>query len=180
MKRSQKEDKVAGMQESFQDAELMIITHNNGLTVEQSLDLRRKMRAAGARYQVTKNRLARIAIRGTSFENLDGMFTGPTAVATGNDPVATAKAALDYAKKNDKLTVVGGGLGGKTLDKAGIEALAKLPPIEDLRAKILGVLQAPASRMVGVMEAPAGKLARVINAPPVKLVGVFKAYSQKQ
>ncbi|MCB9948640.1 MAG: 50S ribosomal protein L10 [Rhodospirillaceae bacterium] len=180
MKRSQKEDKVAAMQEAFQDAELMIITHNNGMTVEQSLDLRRQMRAAGARFQVTKNRLARIALKGTAFEHLDGMFTGPTAVATAKDPVPAAKAALDYAKKSDKLTIVGGGLGGTTLDAAGIEALAKLPPIEELRSKLLGVLQAPASRLVGVMEAPAGQMARLVNAPTSKLVGVFKAYAAKQ
>ena len=178
MKRSQKVDKVARMQQAFQDAECLVIVHHKGLTVAQSLDLRRVLREAGASFQVTKNRLARIAVKGTAFENLEDLFTGPTAVAAANDPVAVAKAATEYARKSDKLDIVGAGVSGQVIDAKGVEALAKMPPIEELRAKILGLLQAPASKLVGVMEAPAGQLARVVGAPPSKLARVFQAYAQ--
>lgn len=178
MKRAQKLDKVARMQEAFQDAECLIVVHHKGLTVAQSLDLRRALRTAGANLQVTKNRLARIAVKGTRFENLESLFTGPTAVAVANDPVAAAKAASEYAKKSDKLDIVGGSLSGQVIDAAGVEALAKMPPIDDLRAKILGLLQAPASKLVGVMQAPAGQVARLMPAPGTKLARVVQAYSQ--
>ena len=164
MERAQKEAKVAEMHESFQGAEMMVITHQSGLTVEESTDLRRKMRAAGATFRVTKNRLARIALKGTKFENLDGLFTGPTAVAFSEDPVAAAKVAVDFAKSNDKLTIVGGALGAKELDQTGVEALAKLPSLDELRAKIVGMISTPATRIAGVLQAPGGQLARVVNA----------------
>ena len=178
MKRSQKEDKVARMQEAFQDAECLFVVHHKGMTVAQSLDLRRTLREAGASFQVTKNRLARIAVKGTPFEGLESLFTGPTAVAAANDPVAVAKAATEYAKKSDKLDIVGASLSGRVIDAQGVEALAKLPPIDELRAKILGLLQAPASKLLGVVEAPAGQLARVVGAPPSQLARVLQAYAQ--
>ena len=164
MDRAQKEAKVAEMHQSFQGAEMMVITHQSGLTVEESTDLRRKMRAAGATFRVTKNRLARIALKGTKFENLDGLFNGPTAVAFSEDPVAAAKVAVDYAKSNDKLVIIGGGLGEKELDTTGVEALAKLPSLDELRAKIVGMINTPATRIAGVLQAPGGQLARVVNA----------------
>ena len=150
MDRAQKEAKVAGMHQSFQDATIMVVTHQNGMTVEESTNLRRQMLAAGASFRVTKNRLARIALKGTKFEGLDGLFTGPTAVA--------------FSKSNDKLTIVGGGLGEKELDQTGIEALAKLPSLDELRAKIVGMISTPATRIAGVLQAPGGQLARVIGA----------------
>lgn len=164
MDRAQKEAKVADMHQSFQGAEMMVVAHQSGLTVEESTDLRRQMRAAGATFRVTKNRLARIALKGTKFENLDGLFTGPTAVAFSEDPVAAAKVAVDFAKANDKLTIVGGGLGEKELDKTGVEALAKLPSLDELRAKIVGMINTPATRIAGVLQAPGGQLARVVSA----------------
>ncbi len=164
MDRAQKEAKVAGMHQSFQDAEIMVVTHQNGMTVEESTDLRRKMLAAGASFRVTKNRLARIALKGTKFESLDGLFTGPTAVAFSQDPVAAAKVAVDFAKSNGKLTIVGGGFGEQELDQKGIEALAELPSLDELRAKIVGMISTPATRIAGVLQAPGGQLARVISA----------------
>ncbi|MEE8272327.1 MAG: 50S ribosomal protein L10 [Alphaproteobacteria bacterium] len=164
MERAQKEAKVANMHRSFQDAAMVVVTHQSGLSVGESTDLRRKMRAAGATFSVTKNRLARIALKGTKFEGLNDMFTGPTAVAFSADPVAAAKVAVEYAKKNTKLTIIGGGLGEQSLDQSAVEALARLPSLDELRATIVAMIQTPATRIAGVLQAPAGQLARVINA----------------
>ena len=180
MERAQKEEKITQLHEGLRSSEAVIVTHAQGMTVAESTNLRRQVREAGASFRVTKNRLARRALKGTAFEHLDDMFTGPTAVAYGDDPVAVAKVVWDYAKKsNDKLKVVGGGLGSQTLDGAAVEALTKMPPIEELRAKILGVLQTPAQKLASVLPAPAGQLARVVAAPPTQMVNVLKAYSQK-
>jgi large subunit ribosomal protein L10 len=122
------------------------------------------MRAAGANFKVTKNRLARRAFAGTKFERLSPMFTGPTAIAFSRDPVAAAKVAVEFANKNDKLQIVGGSLGTEQLDAKGIKALATLPSLDQLRGKILGLLQAPATRIASVLQAPAGQLARVFAA----------------
>jgi large subunit ribosomal protein L10 len=134
------------------------------MTVAESGDLRQKMREAGAGLKVTKNRIAKLALKGTRFEDLDSLFTGPTAVGTSEDPVAAAKTLVEYAKSNNKLTIVGGSMDGKVLDKAGVEALAKMPSLDELRGKLVGLLQAPASKLARVTQAPAGKLARVVKA----------------
>ena len=168
MDRAQKEAKVATMHQSFQDAEIVVVAHQEGMTVAESTDLRRQMRAAGASFRVTKNRLARIALKGTRYESLDNLFRGPTAVAISQDPVAAAKVVVEFAKKNDKLSIIGGGFGDRVLDAAGVETLAKLPSIDELRARIVGMIQTPATRVAGVLQAPAGQLARVINAYATK------------
>ena len=180
MKREQKEDKVATLHASFQSADLVVVAHQTGLTVAESTDLRRRMREVGGSFRVTKNRLARIALKGTAFEHLDDLFRGPTGVAFSQDPVALAKALTEYVKKNQKLAIVGGGLGGQSLDVKSIEALATMPPIEELRAKIVGLLTTPASRLVGILPQPATKLVGVVGAPASKLVGVFNAYAQTE
>lgn len=164
MEKAEKEKKVAAMRTEFQGAHLVVVTRQNGLTVAQSTDLRRRMRAAGASFRVTKNRLARIALQGTEFEHLAGLFTGTTAVAVSQDPVAAARVAMDYAKDNDKLVVVGGGLGSRTLDADAVAALARLPSLDELRGKLVGLLQTPASRVAAVLAAPGGQLARVLSA----------------
>lgn len=164
MLRSEKEEKVAAMHEQFAGATLVVITHQSGLTVAQSTALRRQMRAAGASFRVTKNRLARIALKGTAFEHVEDLFTGPTGVCTSEDPVAAAKVATDYAKKNDKFVIVGGALGSQKLDAAAVDALAKLPSLDELRGKLLGVIQAPAQKLASVTQAPASQLARVFQA----------------
>lgn len=179
MNRAQRQAKIAEMHESFREAELVVITHQQGLTVAEATELRRRMREAGARFRVTKNRLARIALGGTQFEPLADLFTGPTAVAYSDDPVTAAKAVVEFAKKSDKLTIVGGGLSGQVLDQKAVEALTTLPSLEELRAKLVGLLQAPATRLAGVLTAPAGDLARIIAAPGGQLAGVIRARVQK-
>lgn len=164
MDRTQKEKTVAALHQAFKDTGLVVVTHQNGMTVQEVTDLRRKMRAAGAGFKVTKNRLARIALKGTSYEGLDGLFKGPTAIAYSNDPVAAAKVAVSYAKGNDKLTIIGGSLGTLRLDATGVEALATLPSLDELRGKLIGLIQAPATKIAGVLQAPGGQVARVLAA----------------
>ena len=179
MKRTQKEDKVAALHESFQSAVMVVVTHLTGMTVAETTDLRRRMRAAGSSFHVTKNRLARIALQGTRYEKLDGLFAGPTAVAFSQDPVASAKAMTEYAKKSAKVSILGGGLGDQQIDLKGVEALATMPPIEELRAKLVGLLQTPAGRMVGVLQAPATQVVGVLAAPGGQLARVVQARAQQ-
>jgi large subunit ribosomal protein L10 len=162
--RSQKSSLVSSLHERFSGATLVVITRQSGLTVAESTNLRRQMLKAGAGYKVTKNRLARLALEGTKFAELAPMFTGPTAVALSTDPVAAAKVAVEFAKTNEKLEIVGGALNSQVLDAAGIKALAMLPSLNELRAKFLGMLQTPATRVASVLQAPAGQLARVLRA----------------
>lgn len=164
MNRTQKAELVDTLHQTFSDATVVVVTHQVGLTVDEVNDLRGKMRAAGASYKVTKNRLARLALKGTQYENLTDSFTGPTAISTSSDPVAAAKVAVEFANKNDKLTVMGGALGEKMLDADGVKALAKLPSLDELRGKLVGLIQAPATKVAGVLQAPAGQLARVMSA----------------
>jgi len=162
--RSNKEKLVAALNASLSDTVCLVITHQAGLTVAEVTGLRRQMRDAGASFKVTKNRLARLALHGTKFEQLSPMFTGPTAIAYSRDPVAAAKIAVEFASKNEKLTIVGGALGSQQLDAAGIKTLATMPSLDELRGKLLGLLQTPATRIAGVLQAPAGQLARVLGA----------------
>lgn len=164
MERSKKEALVAELRETFETASLVVVTSQSGLTVSEVSDLRQKMRDAGAGYKVTKNTLAKLALKGTKFEHLDEVFTGPTAIAFSEDPVAAAKVVADYRKSNEKISIVAGGLDGSGLDAGQVEALAKLPSLDQLRAKLLGVIQAPATKVAGVLQAPAGQLARVFSA----------------
>ena len=144
------------------------MTRNLGLSVAQSTDLRQKMRDAGAAYKVTKNRLARIALKDTAYEPISEMLTGPCALATSGDPVAAAKVAVDFAKTNDKLEIVGGAMGSTLLDANGVKALASMPSLDQLRATLLGLIQAPATKLATVTQAPAAQLARVFNAYATK------------
>ena len=164
MDRSQKADAVAQLNAVFNEAGVVVVTRNLGLTVAQSTDLRLKMRDVGASYKVAKNRLARIALKDTAYEGMGDMLTGPTALGYSTDPVAAAKAAVDFAKTNDKLEIVGGAMGGQLLDEAGIKALASLPSLDELRAKLVGLVNAPATKVAQVVNAPAAKLARVFGA----------------
>jgi large subunit ribosomal protein L10 len=162
--RAQKREFVANLADVLAATTMVVVTHYQGLTVAQATDLRRRMRAAGATFRVAKNRLAMRALDGTRFAGLQPMLKGPTALAWSADPVAVAKAAVDFARTNEKLVVIGGSLGARTLDAAQVRALAELPPLGTLRARILGLIAAPASRVVGTLQAPAGQLARVFGA----------------
>lgn len=164
MDRTQKEATIADLHSKLQDVSVVVVTHHLGLTVAEVTDLRVKMRAAGASFKVTKNRLARRALKGTQFEGIDALFKGPTAIAYSKDPVAAAKVAAEYAKSNDKLAIIGGSLNGAELDAEGVKALATLPSLDELRAKIVGMIQTPATRIAGVLQAPGGQVARVLSA----------------
>ncbi len=168
MDRSKKEALVAELRQTFDENELVVVTHQSGLTVAEASDLRRQMREAGARFKVTKNRLVKLALKGTRFEHLADIFSGPTAIAVSVDPVVAAKVAVEFANKNDKLTIVAGALGEKELDSEGVKALAKLPSLDELRGKIIGLLQAPAGKLASVTQAPAAQLARVFGAYAAK------------
>jgi len=162
--RSEKEALVADLHRTFEDTTLLVITQQSGLTVAEVSDLRRRMRQAGATYKVTKNRLTKRALEGTKFEALQPLFTGPTAIAFSDDPVAAAKVCFEFARKNKKLTFVGGALDEEQLDVERIEVLAQLPSLDELRAILIGVVQAPATKLAGVIQAPAAQLARVFGA----------------
>ena len=164
MNRTEKAELIETLQSTFNASTTVVVAHQVGLTVAESSDLRQKMRGAGAGLKVTKNRIAKLALKGTRYEDLDSIFTGPTVVGTSEDPVAAAKILVEYAKGNSKITIIGGSLDGKTLDKSGVEALAKMPSLDELRGKLVGLVQAPAAKIARVMQAPAGKLARVIKA----------------
>lgn len=142
----------------------MVVTHYSGLTVAEITDLRDKMREAGASFKVTKNRLTRLALAGTKYEGLSDLFTGPTAIALSDDPVAAAKVATSFAKDNDKLVILGGALGEEVFDAPGVKALADTPSLDESRAKIIGLLTTPAANIVGILQAPGGQVARVIGA----------------
>ncbi len=164
MDRSGKEKLVTELQEMLSDAQLVVVTNQNGLTVAEVTDLRRKMRAAGAGFKVAKNRLAQLALKGTKYEGLEKLLKGPTAIAFSTDPIAAAKVAVTYANSNDKLTIMGGSMGTEVLDTAKVKALATLPSINELRSKLIALLQTPATRVATVVQAPAAQLARVFGA----------------
>lgn len=164
MDRARKAELVAELQETFESNNLVVITQQSGLTVEEVSELRKQMREAGAVFKVTKNRLAKIALKGTKFEGLTDRFTGPTAIAVSQDPVAAAKVAVEFANKNEKLQIVCGALDKDALDAAAVNALAKLPSLDELRSQLIGLIQAPATKVAGVLQAPAGQLARVFGA----------------
>lgn len=164
MDRVEKEQLVASLRGTFEESAIVVVTHYSGLTVAEMGDLRRQMRDAGARFKVTKNRLTRLALEGTTYQPIEGLFKGPTGIAYSADPVAAAKAAVGFAKTNDKLVVLGGAMGENQLDANGIKALATLPSLDELRATLIGLIQAPATKVAGVLQAPAGQVARVLNA----------------
>ena len=164
MDRAQKAAAVAELNRTFSEVGVVVVTRNLGMTVAQSTDLRTKMRAVGASYKVSKNKLARIALDGTDYFSIGDMLTGPVALATSPDPVAAAKVAVDFAKTNDKFEIVGGAMGATTLDVEGVKALATLPSLDELRAKIIGLVVAPATKLATITQAPAAQLARVLSA----------------
>lgn len=164
MDRSQKADVVDELKSVFAETSVVVVTRNLGLSVAQSTDLRLKMRDAGAQFKVAKNRLALIALEGSKYGPISDMLTGPTALATSADPVAAAKIAVEFAKTNDRLEIVGGAMGETLLDVAGIKALAALPSLDQLRASLIGLVQAPATKIARTIAEPGAQLARVFGA----------------
>ena len=168
MDRSQKADLVAELKNVFTETSVVVITRNLGLSVAQSTELRLKMRDAGAQFKVAKNRLAKIALEGTKYGSIGDMLTGPTALATSVDPVAAAKVAVEFAKTNDRLEIVGGAMGDTVLDVAGIKALAALPSLDQLRGTLVGLIQAPATKIARIVSEPGAMIARVTGAYAAK------------
>lgn len=168
MDRAQKQVAIEALKGVFAGAGAVVVTRNKGLTVAEMTDLRGRLRAEGATFQVVKNTLVKKALDGSVGEAGDALFTGPSAIAFAPDPVSAAKIVVEYAKGNDKLEIVGGMMGDKVLDKAAVTALATLPSLDQLRGKLIGLIQAPATKVAGVLQAPAGQLARVFNAYATK------------
>ena len=164
MDRATKKVWVGEMNERFSGAEIVLVAHNKGMTVAEMTDLRVRIRQTGAGMKIAKNRLTKIALKDTRYAPLENLFKGPVAVAWSKDPVSAAKVISEFAKQNEKLVILGGAFGDKILQLAEIQALAKLPSLDELRAKIIALLQTPATRIAAVLQAPAGQLARVVGA----------------
>ena len=163
MNRNEKTDLVNALHNTFEGSTSVVIVHCAGLTVAESTDLRSKMRDGNCFFKVTKNRIARIALKDTKYQHMESMFSGPTAIGSSDDPVMAAKILVDFAKNNEKLVIIGGGLEDKHLSRSDVEALAKLPSLNDLRGKLVGLLQAPASKLLRVTVEPASQVLRTIS-----------------
>jgi large subunit ribosomal protein L10 len=162
--KAEKREFVTDLNGAFQSAGSVVVAHYAGITVAQMNDLRTKMRAAGGTVKVAKNRLAKIALQGTESEAMQGLFVGQTLIAYSDDPITAPKVASDFAKGNDKLVILGGTMGKTSLDAEGVKALATLPSLDELRGRLVGMIQTPATRIASVVNAPAGQLARVFGA----------------
>lgn len=164
MLRAEKARVIDDLSGVFGDTGVVVVTHYKGLSVAEITDLRGRIRAAGAAFRVTKNKLAQRALDGTPFAQIADLFKGPTAIAFSKDPAAAPKIVSEFAKKNDKLKIVGGGLSGTVLDAASVRALAELPSLDELRGRLIGLINAPATRLARVLQAPGGQVARVLAA----------------
>lgn len=153
MNREEKAQLLAELNELFNTAETIVVSHYKGLTVEEVSELRDNIRKAGAGFRVTKNRITRLALKGTKFEALSDLFVGPTAIAFANDPISACKACVEFAKTNEKLLVLGGGMGNGVLSVDDVKRLAATPSMDELRAKIIGLLQAPGAQLARVTKA---------------------------
>ena len=163
MNRNQKTDLVKTLRNTFEDAASVVVVHCIGLTVAESTDLRNKMRNDNCSFKVTQNKITRLALKDTKYQHMDEMFKGPTAIGSSKDPVMEAKVLVNFANENEKLVIIGGGLEDKSLSKEDVVALAKLPSLNDLRGKIVGLLQAPASKIARLSKEPASKVLRTIS-----------------
>ena len=164
MKRSEKKEFVQKLKDEIDTSSSVIVAHYSGLTVEESDQLRSEMRSNGAKFKVTKNRLTKLALEQTKFRDIADLFTGPTAIAYSEDPVAPAKVAVSFEKKLEKFKIIGGGYDGEKIDLKKINFLASLPSMDELRGKIVGLISAPAQKIASLMKEPAGQIARLVNA----------------
>ena len=156
------------MHDVFKDTGVVVVAHYAGMTVAQMTDLRRRVKEAGGTVKVAKNRLAKLALQDTDAAGIADLFKGPTCVAYSPDPIAAAKVAVTYSKENEKLVILGGAMGSTVLDSAGVKALAELPSLDELRAKLIGLVQAPMVKIARIVKEPGGQLARVIQAKAAK------------
>ena len=164
MDRAEKKEAVSALNEVFSKTGVVVVAHYSGLTVAQMQNLRKQARAAGASVQVAKNRLAKIALDGTSVASIGSLLKGPTLIAYSDDPVAAPKVAVAFAKEHEKFVILGGAMGATVLNPDGVKSLATMPSLDELRAKIVGLVQAPATKLAQLSTAPAAKLARVFGA----------------
>ena len=164
MDRAEKKELVAELNGIFSKTSVVVVAHYSGLTVAQLQKLRKQIREAGASVQVAKNRLAKIALEGTDVATIGNLMKGPTLIAYSDDPVAAPKVVAAFAKDHDKLVILGGAMGATALNADGVKALASLPSLDELRAKLVGLLNAPATKIAQLSTAPAAKLARVFGA----------------
>lgn len=164
MDRAQKQEMITELNGVFNGAAVVVVSHYSGMSVSEMSALRQRMGNANAKVKVIKNRLAKRALEGTPSIGILDLLTGPTVIAYSADPVAAAKVAMEYAKENDKFIIRGGAMGLTVLDKQGVENLASLPSLDELRARLVGMISTPATRIAGVLAAPAGQLARVLRA----------------
>jgi len=168
MTRARKQEEITNLKETLEGSEIVVLTQNTGLDAKSITDLRLEMRKNDVQFKIVKNTLVKIAAKDTRYEQITDMFAGPVGMATSQDPVAAAKVAHNFAKDNKKLLIIGGAYGDMVLDEAGVKQLASLPSLDELRSKIVGLLQAPAQ-----------KIAQITQIPAQQLVGVTKAYSEK-
>jgi large subunit ribosomal protein L10 len=164
VERAQKAELVSTLHDALSKTGVIVVSHYSGLSVAEMTKLRVQMAQAGASFKVAKNRLVKLALEGTDAAGIAGLFTGPTAIAYSDDPIAAPKVAVTFAKTNEKLVVLGGVMGSTVLDASGIKALSDLPSLDELRAKLVGMINTPATRIASVLQAPAGQLARVMGA----------------
>jgi large subunit ribosomal protein L10 len=164
MDRAEKKELVATLSEVFKTTNVVVVAHYSGLTVAQMQTLRKQMKQAGASVKVAKNRLAKIALDGTDVASIAPLMKGPTLIAYSGDPIAAPKVAVDFAKANEKFVILGGAMGKTALNPDAVKALASLPSLDELRAKLVGLIQAPATKLAQLANAPAAKVARVVQA----------------
>ena len=164
MERAEKSEVVTALNQVFKDTGTVVVAHYAGLTVADMTSLRGRMREAGGGVKVAKNRLVKLALQGTDVAHIADLFKGPTVIAYSKDPVAAAKVAVDFAKTNEKLVILGGAIGKTNLNPDGVKALAAMPSLDELRAKLVGMIQTPATRIAQVVAAPAAQIARVVGA----------------
>ncbi len=164
MERAEKHEFVTALNGELAETGVVVVAHYAGLSVAQMTALRSSVREAGGTVKVAKNRLVKLALQGTELEHISDLFQGPTVLVYSEDPVAAPKAAVDFAKANDKFEILGGALGSTNLNPEGVKSLATMPSLDELRAKLVGMIQTPATRIAQVVNAPAGQLARVFGA----------------
>jgi large subunit ribosomal protein L10 len=162
--RAQKRELVTKLNEEWKSSGVLVVAHYKGMTVAQMTDFRKRVKEAGGVVKVTKNRLAKLALEGTDVEAVSDLLKGQTCVAYSDDPISAAKVSVKYARENDKLIILGGAMGKTRLDSNGVKALADLPSLDELRGKLIGLLQAPAGKIARIVKEPGGMLARVLAA----------------